>query len=155
MENLTQRLGNLRETAGVTPAEMSERTAIPKRSLEKYMLRTNASAPGLDARCALVRGLGLSLDWLLVGHEAAGERAELFAERSDYDVVTLLVETLIKYHLEGKSALVDGKGVLGQAPEERASNLGVRAGQKARELAASGMIKAALLHWRAASTEGA
>lgn len=153
MEDLAQRLRNLRDQTNLTLADMSERTGIPKRSLEKYMLRANASAPGLDALCALSRGLGVSLDWLVFGHEAAGESVELFAEKAAYDVVALLIETLIKYHLEGKTALVDSNGVLGLAPEEWAADLGLRAGEKARELAASGMTKEALLLWRAASKD--
>jgi hypothetical protein len=82
--------------------------------------------------------LGVSLDWLLFGHEAAGESAEMFAKRAAYDVVTLHIETIIRYHLAGKTALIDSKGVLELAPEDWASDLGIRLGPKARELAASG-----------------
>ena len=75
----------------------------------------------------------------------------MFAKRAAYDVVTLLIETSIRYHLAGKTALIDSKGALELPPEDWASDLGIRSGHKARELAASGIPKEALLIWRATS----
>ena len=50
------RLRKLRDQSGWTVADMAERTGIPKRTLDKYMLRTGASLPGFDALCSLSKG---------------------------------------------------------------------------------------------------
>ncbi len=136
VNDLSTRLRSIRDKKGWTVADMAERTGIPKRSLDKYMLRTGASLPGFDALCALSRGLGVSLDWLIFGEDIAGKGVELFAERAAHHVVRLFGETLIRYHLEGKPAIIDTETILGLAPEEWASDLGMRAGEKAKELVA-------------------
>mgnify|MGYP003381937475 CR=1 FL=1 len=153
VNDLSTRLRSIRDKKGWTVADMAERTGIPKRSLDKYMLRTGASLPGFDALCALSRGLGVSLDWLIFGEDIAGKGVELFAERAAHHVVRLFGETLIRYHLEGKPAIIDTETILGLAPEEWASDLGMRAGEKAKELVAEGATMEDLLAWKHGTAE--
>ena len=153
MSDLANRLRGLRDSKNWTVADMAERTGIPKRSLDKYMLRDGASLPGFDALCLLSKGLGVSMDWLVFGEEIAGEGVELFAERSAHHVVKLFAETLIKYHLEGRPNIIEAQSVLTLAPEEWASDLGGRAGEYAKELVAKGMTKEDLLTWKHQTSE--
>ena len=82
LETVSFRLRTLRDRNGWTVADMAERTGIPKRTLDKYMLRSGASLPGFEALCSLSHGLCVSLDWLVFGSEGASEGAELIAERA-------------------------------------------------------------------------
>lgn len=148
MTDVAHRLRELRDQKHWTVADMAERTGLPKRTLDKYMLRAGASLPGFDALCALSKGLGVSLDWLVFGADSAGEGVELFAERAAHHVVKLFSETLINYHLEGRNPIVSADSILNLAPEEWAADLGFRAGEKARELVAAGTTKEDLLTWR-------
>lgn len=148
MQDLSARLRGLREQNGWTVADMAERTGIPKRTMDKYMLRTGASLPGFDALCSLSVGLGVSLDWLVFGSERAGQRVELFAERAAYDVVKLLAETLIRVHCEGRTLISENGQLLGLDPEEWAADLAMRAAESAKNLAADGVTEQSLLTWR-------
>ncbi|PIV72703.1 MAG: hypothetical protein COW55_15830 [Rhodobacteraceae bacterium CG17_big_fil_post_rev_8_21_14_2_50_65_11] len=150
---LSLRLRDLRDRNRWTVADMSERTGIPKRSLDKYMLRSGASLPGFDALCALSKGLGVSLDWLVFGADIAGEIVELIADRAANDMVQLFAETLLRYNSEGRSGIIGENEILTASPEEWAADLGLRAGERARELMASGTTKADLLTWKQWRTE--
>lgn len=151
--DLAFRLRGLRDRNNWTVADMAERTGIPKRTLDKYMLRQDSSLPGFDALCSLSKGLGVSLDWLILGAESAGESVDLLVERSAYEVVTMMAETLIRYHLEGRSNLVSETAVLGLTPEEWAADLGMRAGEFAVDLLRNGTSREQLLVWKSARTE--
>lgn len=150
---VSTRLRDLRDRNSWTVADMAERTGIPKRTLDKYMLRQGASLPGLEALCALSRGLGVSLDWLLFGTEVASESLELLADRSTHHVVSLFAETLLHYRREGRLDIVTNERILNMSPEELAADLGTRAAEKVRELLAAGTTKEDLLRWRAARSE--
>ena len=148
VNDLAHRLRALRDQKNWTVADMAERTGIPKRTLDKYMLRSGASLPGFDALCALSKGLGVSLDWLVFGAESASKGVELIAERAASHVVQLFVETLIRYGMEGEPNLVRANTVLRLAPEEWAADLGIRAGEKARSLVCEGTTLEDHLEWK-------
>lgn len=150
---VSARLRELRDRNNWTVADMAARTGIPKRTLDKYMLRQGASLPGMEALCALSRGLGVSLDWLLFGAEVASESVELIVERAAYQVVSQFAETLLRYRREGRADLITDERILTLSPEEWASDLGLRAAEKARALMQDGATKESLLHWRAAASE--
>lgn len=153
--DLSSRLRELRERNNWTVADMAERTGIPKRTLDKYMLRQSASLPGFDALCSLSRGLGVSLDWLIFGAEFASEGVELIADRAGHHVAMLFAETLLKYHSEGRTDLVTATQILSLSPEEWATDLGIRAGEFAAALVKQGVTKEDLLKWRTANAERA
>lgn len=144
------RLRKLRDQSGWTVADMAERTGIPKRTLDKYMLRTGASLPGFDALCSLSKGLGVSLDWLVFGAEAASTGVELIVERATNDVVVMLIETILHYHQIGKLELVTNERVLNLTPEEWAADMSGRASDIAKGLIEKGATKAQLLEWQQA-----
>lgn len=150
---VSNRLRELRDQNNWTVADMSERTGIPKRTLDKYMLRQGASLPGLEALCALSRGLGVSLDWLIFGAAAASESVELIADRTADNVVNLFAETLLHHRREGRPDLITDERILNMSPEEWAADLGLRAAEKARALLTEGVTKEDLLRWRAARSE--
>lgn len=150
---LSSRLRKLRDQNGWTVADMAERTGIPKRTLDKYMLRSNASLPGFEALCALSRGLGVSMDWLVFGAETASDDVQLVADRAAHDVCLLFAETLLHYHREGREDLVTDERILRLTPEEWAADLGMRAADIAKELVARGVTKSELLTWRQSRSE--
>lgn len=152
-EDLAARLRSLRERQGWTVADMAERTEIPKRTLDKYMLRSGANLPGFDALLALSKGLGVSLDWLATGADLVGEGTELLSAMAAERVVLGYFETLLRHHSRGDRPIFVGEEILGLTPEEWAADAGVRVGEKARELASQGITRQELLEWSHASKE--
>jgi len=61
----SERLRTLKNERGVTAQQMSEQTGIPKRTLEKYMLKSGAASPGIEAIRAVCTSFDVSADWLL------------------------------------------------------------------------------------------
>ncbi len=132
---------------------MAERTGIPKRTLDKYMLRNGANLPGFEALLALSKGLGVSLDWLATGADLVGEGTELISAMAAERVALSYFETLLRYHSRGDRAIFEGEEILRLTPEEWAADVGVRVGEKARELASQGITRQELLEWNHSSRE--
>jgi len=153
--DLAFRLRDLRDRNGWTVADMAERTGIPKRTLDKYMLRVGASLPGFDALCALSRGLGVSLDWLVFGSEGAGKALGLIVNRSSGYAIRLLVETILREHGAGNDKLIVGERILNLTPEDWGIQLGEIAQQEAEKLTSGGITLDELLVWEAAKKERA
>lgn len=128
---------------------MAERTGIPKRTLDKYMSRYDASLPGYEALVALSKGLGVSLDWLVFGRDFVGEGSELLAAMAAEELGRQYFEMILRYHHSGELPLVSGEEVLGLTPEEWGADLAARVGQKANELASKGITREELLNWDA------
>lgn len=149
---LAGRLRALRESNGWTVVDMAERTGIPKRTLDKYMLREGASLPGFEALIALSTGLGVSLDWLVFGAERVGETAELLAYRSARDASLPYFEMLVREHHNGRT-IVEGELVFNLTAEECAAGIGETAGARAKQLAADGITKEELLTWHKKHSE--
>jgi transcriptional regulator with XRE-family HTH domain len=141
------RLRDLRDRNGWTVADMAERTGIPKQTLDKYLLRQNPSLPGFDALVALSKGLGVSLDWLVLGSAAISEATELLVRRCADEVAQLHFETILREHLAGERPVFDGERILTLTPEEWSASLAYRAGERARELTAQGVTREELLLW--------
>jgi|GEM_PF-5765075 len=55
----------LKDERGLTAQDMADQTGIPKRTLEKYMLKSGAASPGIDAIKAVCKAFGTSADWLI------------------------------------------------------------------------------------------
>lgn len=146
--DLASRLRWLRQENGWTTAEMSYRCSIPKRTLEKYMLRDGASLPGVEALAAMSKGFGVSLDWLVFGSEIAGETIELLVNRSAAGAGTMVFETLLRYNAEGGRPIFSNDEILNMTVEQWAAEIGLRAGEIAKELAAKGQTKEQLLLWK-------
>jgi transcriptional regulator with XRE-family HTH domain len=148
ISDLSLRLRHLRDRNEWTVADMAEMTGVPKRTLDKYMLRSDASLPGFGALCALSKGLGVSLDWLVFGEETASDTVELLTERATHEVVLMFAEMLLKYHRNQAGAIIASNAILNLLPEEWAADLSIRAGEKVRELVKSGTSKSDLLAWK-------
>lgn len=155
MTDVAFRLRELRDRNGWTVADMAERTGIPKRTLDKYMLRVGASLPGLEALCSLSRGLGVSLDWLVFGSEGSGKAVGLIVNRSSGYAARLLAETILREHAAGNERLISGERILNLTPEDWAIQMGDIAQQEAEKLIESGITLEELLEWQAATKERA
>ena len=148
MSELAARLRELQDRNNWTVADIAERTGLPKRTLDKYLLRQGASLPGFDALCQLSKGLGVSLDWLVFGSDAASEPVALFAERAAFEITKLLTATLLRCHHEGRNLFENSEEILGLEPIEWGSDLGQRAADVVRDLVKSGTTTESLLLWR-------
>ena len=149
MSDLASRLRDLQEKTNWSVADMAERTGIPKRTFEKYVLRDAPSLPGFEALCQMSKGLGVSLDWLVFGADGASEPVALLTERATYDVVRLYIETLLRYHKEGRPLVENGE-VLGLQTVIAAHDLADSAGDVVRKLITDGTTREDLLQWQAA-----
>ena len=103
--------------------------------------------PGFDALCALSKGLGVSLDWLVLGAEFASHGAELLVERVAYDVVKMTIETIMKYEARGQTRLVEGGRLLNMFPEEWGFNIAFEAREIAKKMVEDGVTMEELLTW--------
>lgn len=155
IENVSYRLRALRDDNGLTVADMAERTGIPKRTLDKYMLRSNPSLPGFDALISLSKGLGVSLDWLVFGEEFSSEGVELLSNMAATKTALMVFETFMHAHANGKRPLVDGEELFGLTPEEWADAFGCYVGDAAKALAKRGITRKELLVWKASRKERA
>ena len=127
---------------------MAERTGIPKRTLDKYMLRTGANLPGFDALCALSKGLGVSLDWLVFGSEGASKAVELMAYRAAYDSIPVYFEMILREKNAGNPRLFIGDRILNMTPEDYATDIGSRTAEHVRAMVAEGVTLSELLEWQ-------
>lgn len=88
------------------------------------------------------------MDWLVCGADFAGEGVALLAERSAYEVVKGMAETILKYGLEGKVNIFDQGQLLNMDAEGWAFALGYDAGEVASKLVENGVTKSDLLTWK-------
>jgi transcriptional regulator with XRE-family HTH domain len=152
-QDVASRLRELRDGTGLTVADMAERTGLPKRTLDKYMLRSNPSLPGFDALIALSKGLGVSLDWLVLGKEFSAEGVELLAQMAAAKTSLQYFETLLCAHANAEREFSNGEEILGLTPEEWSFDMGARVGEAAKELAIRGITRQELLTWTVARKE--
>lgn len=152
-DDLAGRLRALRERRGWTVVDMAERTGIPKRTLDKYMLRSGANLPGFDALLAMAKGLGVSLDWLAFGTDFSCDGSELLATVAAERESLQYFETILRHASSGDRPLAVGEELLGLTPEEWAADLALRVGERAKKLARDGVTCEELLALRAASKE--
>jgi transcriptional regulator with XRE-family HTH domain len=145
--DLALRLRHLRDQNKWTVADMAEMTGLPKRTLDKYMLRSDASLPGFEALCALSKGLGVSLDWLVFGADTASGTVELLTHRATYEVARLFAETLLSQHRKHGEAIFSESTIMTLSPEEWAADLGFRARENVREFVKNGVNKSDLMAW--------
>lgn len=150
--DLAERLRHLRTENGWTTMDMAYRSKLPKRTLEKYMLRTEASLPGFDALIAMSKGFGVSLDWLVFGAETSGETVDLLVRRCAHDASLKVFDALLRYHLAGQKVF-DGEEILNLTVEQWAAQIAESASEKATELSEKGFTKEALLNWEFAMQE--
>ncbi|MDT8857159.1 helix-turn-helix transcriptional regulator [Paracoccaceae bacterium Fryx2] len=148
IEAVSFRLRSLRDRNGWTVADMAERTGIPKRTLDKYMLRSGASLPGFDALCLLSKGLGVSLDWLVFGSEGASPSVELIVERASHAAGRAVFETILREFYAKNGAIVSGERILNLTPEDWAGAVGDYAKEEAAKMIAEGITYEELLNWR-------
>lgn len=150
---ISDRLRDLRDKNGWTTAEMSYRSGLPKRSLEKYMLREGASLPGFDALVAIANGLGVSLDWLVLGGERSSTETGLIVERCTFEAALSSFDIIVRRAIEGEHQLYKDGAILQMAPEEWAAHIAHQAAQVAKSLSQSATNREALLEWKAAKSD--
>lgn len=134
---------------------MAERTGIPKRTLDKYMLRSNAILPGYDALISLSKGLGVSLDWLVFGAENFSQSSKLLASKAATQIAQDVFGAILRHLQEEGSVSSKSESLCGLTPEMWAVDLGQRIGTAAEELAAAGVTLEELLLWEQRNYERA
>lgn len=140
-EGFSRRLRHLRNKHDWTVQEMSEMTSISKRTLDKYILKEDAPQPGLDAIVKIAPGLGVSLDWLLLGEEAHAKAWGRIVRLSTRAILAPYLEGLVTAYdasdaPEVRASLIGNGKIMGQAPADLAFDLAISAGIRAEELSA-------------------
>lgn len=138
-EEFSRRLRHLRNKNDWTVQEMSEMTGIPKRTLDKYMLKGDAPQPGLEAIVRIASGLGVSLDWLLLGEEAHAKSWGRIVRLSTRAIIAPFLENIVTAYdrtddPEVRALLIGNGKIMGQTPDEVALDLAIAAGIRAEEL---------------------
>jgi transcriptional regulator with XRE-family HTH domain len=152
-QDFANRLRQLKAEHGWTTADMSMRSGLPKRSLDKYMLRDGASQPGFDALLAMAKGFGVSLDWLVFGSDLATEYAELLVKKCAFQASLTVLEALLnKAQEEGLKLSGDGE-LLGFTLEYWASIISDQAKKDAQKEIAQAVTKERLLTWAQSNSE--
>lgn len=130
LETFSDRLRMLRASSKWTAQSLSDRTGLPKRTIESYLLKENAPTPGIDALKKLSDGLGVSIDWLVGGEE---QQARRVAGLTQYCAEDASMKTLAALYeaIERKTPLPD--------KEYLAIEIGVNAGLHARSIVAEGV----------------
>ena len=140
-EEFSRRLRHLRNKNDWTVQDMSEMIGIPKRTLDKYMLKEDAPQPGLDAIVRIAKGLGVSLDWLLLGEEAHAKSWGRIVRLSTRAILSPFLENMVATYYrtddpELRALLIGNGKIMGQAPENLALDLAIASGIRAEELSA-------------------
>jgi len=96
--SISDRLRQFKNQKGLTTQRMADATGVSRRTLESYMRLKGAPLPGLESLRQISQGLGVSIDWLVVGDEAAQVREVLItrvcAERASLPVLQTLISKL-------------------------------------------------------------
>lgn len=133
-EGFSRRLRELRNRNDWTVQEMAERSGVPKRTLDKYMQKENPAQPGLDAIVMISKGLGVSLDWLLMGAETTATAQSALTRVSAYAAALPFMEAILA--LKNGGLLGDDKETLGgDTAKGWAWRIAEEAGKKATGLA--------------------
>ncbi len=152
--DISNRLRQLRDSRGWTVSEMSYRTGIPKRTLDKYMAREGASMPGLEALALLSKGLGVSLDWLVFGIGGpSGASTELLVNRSATTASLAVFEAVMRHLSKGYPGIFKDEELLGLSLDGWAAEVGERAMDEARGLLERGVTREDLELWKQSRTE--
>lgn len=136
--NVSARLRDWRSSNGMTTQQMAEMTDIPKRTLESYMLKSNAALPGIDALKRLSLGLGVSLDWLVFGASKVGVDVALLSRVSVRAAVLPVLQAIEKEYRRGSANSFETGTIFGLTPEELAVEVCTDAADRARKIASAG-----------------
>lgn len=132
---------------------MSYLSGLPKRTLEKYMLRDGASLPGYEALIAMSKGFGVSLDWLVFGSDAASDIVALMVERCATETSQEVLDVIVREIVKAESGLLRDGELFNLTVEEWASSIGHDAAELARQLAKKGVTTQQLKLWQASRKE--
>lgn len=134
--SISDRLRLLKEKKGITAQTMADATGISRRTLESYMRRENPPLPGLETLGQLAKGLGVSLDWLVLGDDTAVVRDILTARVCAEHGALPVIRDLLSKSKQDQALLV---------PEVVAREVGAEAARNALLLAEELMTTGQLL----------
>ena len=141
MSEIAKRLRSIQQSNDWTVQEMADPTGLPKRSLENYMRKNDAQLPGVDALEIIAKGLGVSLDWLILGemnHSMTSAGMVRLCARAAVLPVLQSISHLMRSELARDEAFGDGK-LMFVSPEELAMEIAADAGARAEALAGRGV----------------
>lgn len=143
-DTFSARLRGLRERNNWNARVMSEKTGIPKQTLESYMSLKAGPLPGFDAMKKLALGLEVSLDWLVFGAQPVGDDVARIVRLSAMSGALPCFELLLNKLQQGEAVLSSDGTLLGLTPQEWAADIGWRAGEKAKAISERGTSRATL-----------
>lgn len=123
---------------------MADATGVSRRTLESYMRRENPPLPGLETLGQISQGLGVSLDWLVMGGLGSMTREILSARVCAERAALPIIRDLIAKSQQDQALLI---------PEIIATEIGIEAARNVvllfEELATSGQLSGLVDHFEA------
>lgn len=138
------RLRGLRERNNWNARIMSEKTGIPKQTLESYMSLKTGPLPGFDALKKIAQGLEVSLDWLVFGAQPFSDDVARIVRLSAMSGALPYFELFLTKLQQGEAILRSDGTLLGLTPQEWAADIGWRAGEKAKAISEMGTSRSTL-----------
>lgn len=136
--DISARLRLLRSGNDLTTQQMSDMTGIPKRTLESYMLKNNASLPGIEPLKRLSLGLDVSLDWLVFGGEKPAQDIARLTRVTTRAAVLPILKTIQQIYRRGSASKFETDTILGLSPEDLAVEICSDAGNRAQAIFSQG-----------------
>lgn len=143
-DTFSARLRGLRERNNWNARIMSDKTGIPKQTLESYMSLKAGPLPGLEALKKIALGLEVSLDWLVFGAQPVGDDVAQIVRLSAMSGALPCFELILSKLQQGEAVLRSDGTMLGLTPQEWAADIGWRAGEKAKAITEVGTSRATL-----------
>lgn len=143
-DTFSARLRGLRERNNWNARIMSDKTGIPKQTLESYMSLKAGPLPGLEALKKIALGLEVSLDWLVFGAQPVGDDVAQIVRLSAMSGALPCFELILSKLQQGEAVLRSDGTILGLTPQEWAADIGWRAGEKAKAITEVGTSRATL-----------
>lgn len=142
IETFSERLRSLQAGNNWTVQDLADKTGISKRTLDKYLLKTGASQPGIDVVVKIAEALGVSLDWIVLGREIASTDLGRMTRLTAMAASQKAFEHILDNHKKGEKDTFIGDTIMGLTPIEWAAEVGWDAGERAHTLAKQGTNRA-------------
>jgi transcriptional regulator with XRE-family HTH domain len=145
LSDFAARLRFLRDSRSLSVQEMADATDVPKRTLEKYMLRDNASLPGLEALVKISSGLGVSLDFLVHGSASYSEDVARLVRLCSHAAALKMFTEILADRAKGFEPFAADGRIMGMSVEELAAEVAAAAGRRAEKIAEVGAGRSTLV----------
>ncbi|MCA3456814.1 MAG: helix-turn-helix transcriptional regulator [Rhodobacter sp.] len=131
---LAARLRRLQHQNDWTVQEMADRAGVPKRSMENYCRKQNPQLPSVEVVVKMADGLGVSVEWLLIGDtrhaEAVGRMVRLATRAAALPFIQhFIIQRNLGFPMDESE-----EKLFGMTAEEWALEIAYQAGRRAEDV---------------------